>query len=327
MSTTRDGSRLALLFPGQGAQRAGLGRPWQQHPAWQLVPELSERTGRDLVQLLTEADDERLRRTDNAQLATFTLEMVILAALRAELGELPVTAVAGHSLGEYSALVAAGVLELGDAAAVVAERGAAMAEAAARTPGTMAVLLGGDAAKAVELAERVRATGGKVWAANLNAPGQVVVSGTEAGVAALVELAPEFGLRVSRIPVGGAFHSPLMQPAQQRLARAWDQVPLSTGRYPVVANVDAAAHSGDPAGWRRLAVRQLTDPVRWEQSMHTLVDGEFGCTELLELGPGMVLTGLARRIAPQVPGTAISTPEQLAVYAERWRAGREALAA
>jgi [acyl-carrier-protein] S-malonyltransferase len=231
---------------------------------------------------------------------------------------LPVVACAGHSLGEYSALVAAGVLTAEDAVQVVAERGEAMADAARRADGTMAVLIGGDAESAGRLAGQLRAQGERVWPANLNAPGQVVVSGARSGVEAMVELAQQEGFRVTRIPVGGAFHSPLMIPAQYRLSAALRRAPLQRGQYPVVANVSGRVHAGDADEWRSLMVRQLVEPVLWERSVRTLVGEECRATELVELGPGAVLGGLARRIAPAVPAVAVSTPEQVAALAERF---------
>ncbi|WP_129308604.1 ACP S-malonyltransferase [Streptomyces sp. L2] len=303
------GERVALVFPGQGAQRPAMGEPWRDTPYWGVVESLSEAVGRDLAALLTTADAEELRRTDNAQLATFTLEMVVLAAVRDRAGELPVARTAGHSLGEYSALVAAGVLGAEEAGRVVAERGAAMADAARRAPGTMAVLLGGDTDGLRALVEEERAAGRQVWVANLNAPGQTVISGTVEGVDAVAARAGEQGARVARIPVGGAFHSPLMDSAQPRLAAAWAAVTPGPGRVPVVTNVDGTAHRGPDVDWRDLAVRQLTAPVRWEHTVRTLADA--GCTRFVELGPGQVLTGLARRIAPAVSTVSVSTPDQL----------------
>ncbi|RKE20779.1 ACP S-malonyltransferase [Streptomyces sp. TLI_171] len=312
--------RIALMFPGQGAQRPGMGLPWLDSPHWRVVDAISQRVGRDVGALLIDADAETLRRTDNAQLATFTLEMVILQAVRLAVPELPVAACAGHSLGEYGALVAAGVLKIEDAAVVVAARGSAMADAARAVDGTMAVLIGGDIESAVRLTQGLRADGVQVWPANLNGPAQTVVSGTRDGIDVLTDRAGQEGFRVTRIPVGGAFHSPLMQSAQQRLAAALDGIALRSARVPVVANVDGQVHGGDPVEWQQLMVRQVVEPVQWDRTVRTLVGPACGATALVELGPGAVLGGLARRIVPGVPAAAVGTPEQVAALAERFTA-------
>lgn len=296
---------VALLFPGQGSQKPGMGRPWVGTPSWKLVEEVSEHAGRDAAVLLLDTGAEDLARTDNAQLATFALEMVLLDAVR----DLPVAACAGHSLGEYSALVAAGILDLGDAARLVAARGAAMAAAALARPGTMAVLVNLDAATATTLTEQARGRGGEVWVANINGPGQVVVSGTRAGVADVEIAATEAGGKAIRIPVGGAFHSPLMEPAAGPLAAALAEATPRPGNAPVVANVDAVPHEGG-AGWRDLLRRQLTEPVRWEDGLRTLT-GPVGCRLLVELGPGRTLAGLAKRVIPDTPCISVSAPEHV----------------
>ncbi|MFJ1704268.1 ACP S-malonyltransferase [Kitasatospora sp. NPDC088346] len=304
---------LALVFPGQGAQRPGMGAPWRDTAAWQTVQRLSESCGQDLADLLLDADADRLRRPDNAQLATLTLEMVMLRALRESAPGRRFAACAGHSLGEYAALVAAGVLTPEDAVRVVAERGAAMAEAADRVPGAMAALIGpGAAATAERLTADLRATAAaQVWVANYNAPGQVVVSGTPAAVAALAERAAEAGLRTAELAVAGAFHTPLMAPARPRLAAALARVPTRPAHCPVVANVDGRAHLHHPERWRARALRQLTSPVRWEGSQRTLARLLRGRAHPVELGPGRVLAGLWTRTVPDQPARSAATPEQL----------------
>ncbi|MGH9078042.1 MAG: ACP S-malonyltransferase, partial [Acidimicrobiales bacterium] len=247
---------LALLFPGQGSQRPGMGRAWQGHPSWEVVDELSDASGRDLAHLLVDAGADVLRQTRNAQVATFALSMLILdAARRSALGEAGVAAGAGHSLGEYSALVASGALDRAQGARLVAERGEAMHEAATGRPGTMAAILG------LDLPAVTRACAGVegAWVANDNAPGQVVVAGTAAGVAQVSEAAVSSGARrVVALPVGGAFHTPLMQPAQDRLDAALARTRWAPASPPVVANVDARPHT---AGWPELLGAQLCAPV------------------------------------------------------------------
>ncbi|MGW0582776.1 ACP S-malonyltransferase [Streptomyces sp. NPDC002920] len=311
-----------LLFPGQGAQRPGMGRPWRDTPHWRTVGELSEVCGRDVGELLLHADAERLTRTDNAQLATFALEMVLLDALRAAVPGLRPAVCAGHSLGEYAALTAAGVLGPADAGRLVAERGAAMAEAAGLVPGTMTVLVGPAVARTAErLAARLRADGGaEVWVANVNGPDQVVVSGVPDAVLALTGQAEKAGARAVRIPVGGAFHSPLMTAARPRLAAALDATAPRPARCPVIANVDGLVHRDEPAHWRELMLRQLVLPVRWSDSMATLRSVADGPLRLVELGPGGTLAGLARRLLPpDVPVRSVATPAQLdALIADWW---------
>ncbi|WP_329222687.1 ACP S-malonyltransferase [Streptomyces sp. NBC_01485] len=311
----------ALLFPGQGAQRPGMGEPWRDTAHWKVVDQLSEACDRDLGRLLLHADAAELTRTDNAQIATFTLEMVILDALDTAVGGARPAVCAGHSLGEFAALTAAGVLTLEDAGRLVSERGAAMAEAARRVPGTMAVLVGpGVAAHAERLAARLRAGAeAQIWVANLNGPAQVVVSGTADAVAALAEEAEAAGTRAVRIPVGGAFHTPLMAAARPRLAAAVSAVALHPAHCPVIANVDARAHRSDPERWRDLMLRHLVMPVRWAGSMRTLAAVARGPLRLAELGPGSTLSGLARRLLPpEVPVRSVATPDQLAALVSDW---------
>jgi [acyl-carrier-protein] S-malonyltransferase len=292
--------RVGLLFSGQGSQRAGMGDPWQHTDAWALTARISDLSGHDVDDLLLRADDETLRRTDRAQMSTFALEMVALEALRIR-GDLDGTvAAAGHSLGEYSALVAAGILSLDDATRLVAARGAAMLEAASANRGTMVAVLGASDDALAETVEKLRADGARVWIANLNAPGQTVLAGDEAGIAAAADaFAALPRTKIRALPVGGAFHSPLMAPAADALRDALDATGFRPGAVPVVANVDAEAHTGGPE-WRDLLHRQLTSPVRWTESVRTLVDGP-GCSRFVEIGPGDTLTAMVKRIARDVP--------------------------
>jgi len=298
------GHVLAFTFPGQGSQRAGMGKPWVEHPSWEVVAEASTAVARDVERLLLEAPMEELTQTANAQLATFVLSLVILDAVE-RVGLSP-AACAGHSLGEYSALVAAGALPFGEGAALVMARGDAMARAGEDAPGTMAAFIGisdDDAEAACHRAE------GDVWVANYNAPGQVVIAGTSDAVAAASEVARELGARrVLPIPVSGAFHTPLMAAARPALKKALGDVSFSAPEVPVVANVDARVHS-DPAEWRGLLSAQLCGPVRWRQTVETL--SGLGATSLVEIGAGGVLTGLARRSAPELQALSVAKPDDL----------------
>jgi [acyl-carrier-protein] S-malonyltransferase len=295
---------IVFTYPGQGSQAPGMGGPWVEHPSWELVHEASAATGRDVEALLLRADAEELRQTRNAQLSTFVLSMVVLDAV-ARVG-VDAAGHAGHSLGEYSALTASGAIDFADAVRLVCERGEAMQVAAEERPGTMAAILGLDDDKVDIACARVA---DDVWVANYNAPGQVVVAGTVEAVARAGEVAKELGAkRAMPIPVGGAFHTPLMAPARDRLRKAIDQTDLRDPDGIVVANVDALAHAG--AGeWRGLLNAQLCSPVRWRQTLHTLADAGF--TTFVELGPGTVLTGLAKRTLGEAKRLSVSTPAEL----------------
>ncbi|MFD0062933.1 ACP S-malonyltransferase [Streptomyces sp. NPDC056690] len=305
------GPRLALVFPGQGTQQAGMGRPWASSPGWFLAERASEVSGRDVVELLLRADDAYLRRTDNAQLATFVLEMVILSELRQVLPAAGRPLVcAGHSLGEYAALVAAGVIGFEDGVRLVAARGEAMRKACADAPGTMAVVLGLSAGELEKAAAYVREGGGRVWVANHNSPQQTVLSGEAEAVERCSAVAVELGAaRVVSIPVGGAFHTPLMAPAAVSFERTLAGTEFLHGFAPVVANVDACPYRGSD-GWPELLRRQLTSPVRWTDSVRTMAD-ELHCDMFVEIGPGRTLTGLARKTAPRVSRLTVGEPGQL----------------
>jgi [acyl-carrier-protein] S-malonyltransferase len=261
-------------------------------------------TGRDLAGLLLDVDAETLKATRNAQLAAFGLSLLVLEATRAAgLGGRPVRAVAGHSLGEYTALVAAEVLTPEEGARLVVARGEAMQAAADAGPGTMAAVLGLDATQVAEACAGVDGA----WPANDNAPGQIVVAGTAPGVEAAGEAAIALGAkRVLPLPVGGAFHSPLMAPAQAPLDEALAGAVFGAADYDVVANVDAAPHRD---GWADLLSAQLVSPVRWRESLLTL--SGLGVTHFLELGPGSELSGMVKRTVEGAARANVATPDDL----------------
>jgi [acyl-carrier-protein] S-malonyltransferase len=300
---------LAFTFPGQGSQQPGMGAPWVDHPAWEVVTRASQASGRDVAHLLLDADAEELKRTENAQLSTYVLSLVVHEAVRA-LGVRCAVA-AGHSLGEYSALTAVGALSVEDGVRLVTERAAAMQAAADARPGTMAAVLGADdetVAAACALVE------GDVWVANSNAAGQVVISGDADAIAAAGVAAKELGARkVMPLPVGGAFHTPFMAPAAERLRDALAAATFADATVPVVANVDALAHQHADQ-WADLLHRQLTAPVRWRESVEKMVAD--GVTVFVELGPGSVLTGMAKRGAPDATAKAIGEPSDLEAVLE-----------
>lgn len=296
--------QLAFTFPGQGSQKPGMGQPWMDHPSWELVDEASDACGRDVAKLLLDADADELKLPRNTQLATFMLSMVVLDAI--ERTGLEPAIVAGHSLGEYTALTAVGAIDFADAVNLVSTRGEAMQDAADINPGTMVALLGiedDDADAACRRAD------GDAWVANYNAPGQIVIAGEAGALERAGAAAKELGCkRVMPLAVGGAFHTPYMAPARDRLRAALASARLTDLTVPVVANIDARAHVL-AADWATLLSAQLVSPVRWKQSVQTMAD--TGISTFLELGPGSVLTGMAKRIVPDARAISVSTPDDV----------------
>ncbi len=295
---------ICFTYPGQGSQKAGMGSSWVDHPSWELVAEASEAAGRDVARLLLDADDDELRHTRNSQLATFTVSMIALDAVT-RVG-IETAGHAGHSLGEYSALVAAGVVDFFDGVRLVSERGEAMQVAAEEQDGTMAAVMGLDDDLVEQACQRA---GGDVWVANYNAPGQVVIAGAPAMVKTASAIAKELGAkRLMALPVGGAFHTPFMASARDRLSKALDKIEFRVPDHPVYANVDADAHTG-AHDWLDLLRSQLTSPVRWRQSVHKMCDDGF--TTFVELGPGGVLAGTVKRTAGDCQSLRVNTPADI----------------
>lgn len=295
---------IVFTYPGQGSQRPRMGAEWVEHPSWELVAEASEAVDRDVSELLLHTEADELTMTGNAQLATFVTSMVILDAV-SRIGAEAV-AHAGHSLGEYSALTASGALDFADAVALVNERGNAMQAAADEHDGTMAAILGIDDDQVDIACSR---TGEDVWIANYNAPGQVVIAGTPEALDRACEIAKQLGAkRAMRIPVGGAFHTPLMGPARDRLRKAIAQTEFRSPEQPVYANVDACPHD-DPDDWPDLLGAQLTSPVRWRQTLSRLEADGFAT--FVELGPGSVLSGLVKRVSRTARRISVAAPADL----------------
>ena len=295
---------LAFTFPGQGSQRPGMGRPWVGHDSWELVDEASDVSGRDVGALLLDADAEELKDTRNAQLTTFVSSLMVLDAVE-RLGIEP-SFCAGHSLGEYTALTATGALSFEDGVRLVVERADAMHEAGMASPGTMAAVLGLDD-DLVEVA--CRRADAEVWVANFNALGQVVIAGSPAGVASAGEHAKELGAKkIMPLQVSGAFHTPFMTAARDRLRNAIALASPRDVEVAVVSNVDAIAHSSGEE-WSSLLSAQLSSPVRWKHCLLTM--SELGVTGFVELGPGGVLTGMAKRTVENARTISVSTPDEL----------------
>jgi [acyl-carrier-protein] S-malonyltransferase len=295
---------LAFLFPGQGSQRPGMGRPWADHESWELVDEASEISGRDVGDLLLNADAEVLKDTRNAQLTTFVSSLMVLDAVE-RLGLEP-SVCAGHSLGEYTALTANGSLGFDDGVRLVVERGSAMHEAGESSPGVMSAVLGLDDGL-VEVA--CNKADDSVWVANYNAPGQVVIAGSPAAVEKASRHAKELGAKkVMPLPVSGAFHTPLMTPARDRLRAAIALAKPRDVDVPIVSNVDALVHSrGDE--WATLLSAQLCSPVRWKHVLFELQNQNVA--GYVELGPGGVLAGMVKRTLEGARVISVSTPDDL----------------
>ena len=284
-------NHLAFIFPGQGSQQVGMGAELAQtYPAADAIfQEADAVLGRGLRRLCFEGPEADLKQTENTQLAILTCSVAALQVLKG-CGVVP-SAVAGHSLGEYSALVAAGVIGFEDALHLVQARASFMAEAGRTQQGTMAAILGMETERLQELCDT---TEGTVNIANYNCPGQLVISGEIEAVHHVLELAKaEIGARRCRpLPVSGAFHSPLMAPAQQKFGLPLESVTLQPPHIDIVMNV-TGGFATDADDIRHLLFQQITRPVQWEKTLQTLE--KTGITHFVEVGPGKVLSGLVKR--------------------------------
>lgn len=290
--------KIALLFPGQGAQSVGMGKGLLERSqvARDLFSRASELLGIDLVQLCLEGPDEKLHQTNHSQPALFVHSVAALYALREERPELldSVVAVAGLSLGEYSALAAAEALSFDDGVRLVRARGEAMQDAATAVSSGMASVLGLDPSQVQALCDQSRRPGEILQVANLLCPGNIAISGQSASLDSAESKATEAGAsRFIRLNVAGAFHTDIMKPAVDRLATAISQTKLQPLRFPIIANVDAQAHR-DPAEVGSLLTKQMISPVLWEQSLRTLI--AMGVDLFYEIGAGRVLAGTLKRI-------------------------------
>ncbi len=298
---------IAWLFPGQGSQSVGMAKDViaASPAAKRVFADADAALGFSLSQLVLEGPEDQLTLTANAQPAIVTVSSAILAALREAHPALPAPAfAAGHSLGEYSALVASGALELADAVRLVRARGNAMQQAVAPGEGAMSAVMGLEPVKVEELcAQAAAATGQVVSCANFNAPGQIVIAGHAAAVAKAAELVSEAKGKAIPLKVSAPFHCALMAPAAKVVASELDRVALSALAFPVVANVEAKPNAS-PERVKELLVRQVDGAVRWEESVRFMK--EAGVTHALEIGPGKVLAGLVKRISKEIPVLSVS---------------------
>ncbi len=305
--------KTAFVFPGQGSQFVGMAKDLAaEFPAAKSMYSVAaEVLGYDLGRISFEGPEEELKQTWVTQPAIFVHSCVVLEILRSR-GEVRFDMVAGHSLGEYSALMAAGVMTFEEALRVVKVRSSAMQEAGETHPGTMAAVIGMEADKLEEICRQASASG-IVQCANFNSPGQIVISGSVAGVRSAMNLAKAAGARmVKELVVSGAFHSPLMASAGEKVRNILKEVTLRDAAVPVYPNVTARAERGS-AELSSLLVDQITAPVRWQESVQNMIGD--GATRFFEIGPGNVLSGLVKRIDKNVSCECIGKVEELTRYA------------
>ena len=310
-------TEVVLLFPGQGSQKPGMGKDVAEAfaPAAAAFREVDEALGTPLSRLCFEGPADELTLTHNAQPALLAHGAAVWAVVRERVAP-HVRAAAGHSLGEFSAHHAAGALSLGDAARLVRRRGELMYETGVQKPGAMAAILGALSEPIEVICRRASAEGSLVVPANYNDAAQIVISGEVQGVDRAMELAKEAGARRAvRLNVSGAFHSPLMEPAVPGLRAALETAEFSDDAFPIYANVDAAPAT-DAATARTSLLRQLTSPVRWTDVVAALA-AAFPSAIFVEMGPGNVLTGLVKRIAPQVATMSCGTAPEIETLLQR----------
>jgi [acyl-carrier-protein] S-malonyltransferase len=310
----------AFVFPGQGSQAVGMGKELASTfaEAREIFEEVDEALKQKLSTLMFEGPADTLTLTENAQPALMAVSMAVVRVLEKQ-GNISIRNsaryVAGHSLGEYSALAAAGSLTVPDAARLLKVRGQAMQKAVPVGAGAMAALLGLDVDAALKVVSEASGGGEICAAANDNAPGQVVVSGHKAAVERAIEIAKGRGAkRAMMLPVSAPFHCPLMKPAADVMAEALTSVAIKSPIVPVIANVTAATVI-DPDDIRRLLVEQVTAMVRWRESVHVMKDA--GVTTLIELGSGKVLGSLAKRIHPDLTGISVQVPQDIEDFLKR----------
>lgn len=303
-------SKIAFVFPGQGSQKVGMGQDVHagSDAARRAFEEADEALGFALSAMCFEGPAEALKLTENTQPAIVATSVALLRAL-----DVVPDVAAGHSLGEYTAHVAAGTLAFGDAIRVCRQRGQFMQDAVPVGAGAMAAVLKAERALVEEVCAEISESGNVVEPANYNSPGQIVIAGAAVAVAAASEILKTRGARAMPLPVSAPFHSSLMRPAEEQLSALLAQTAFEDPAFPVYVNVDARPVR-DAAAARDALCRQVSRPVRWEETVHAMV--EDGVSTFVEIGPGAVLSGLIKRIAPDVTRLNVSALEHIAPVRE-----------
>lgn len=308
--------QIAILFPGQGSQYPGMADPWLEHPASRKVIEgASTILGWDVAEACR--DPRALARTDIVQPAMFACDLAAFSVLDAE--RVPIHVAAGHSLGEYAALVAAGAIKLKQGLTALMARAQAMHRASNERPGAMTALLGTSPEEAADIC-RVAGRGDVLAVANENAPRQTVLSGSVAAVERAEELARSRGAKALRLPVAGAFHSPLMEHAVQPIREALSRIEIREPEFPLVPNASGRPTT-KPLVLRDLLARHVVSPVRWDASLRSMAD--MGVDWFIEAGPGDVLGKLARRAAPHATVRSVGSPAEARAVADEILTAKE----
>ncbi|QQS37442.1 MAG: ACP S-malonyltransferase [Ignavibacteriales bacterium] len=293
-------NKIGFLFPGQGSQYVGMAKDLYENSveAKEMIKTADDALEINLSHIIFNGPEEHLKQTEFTQPAIFLHSVVLSSIIRT----ISPFAAAGHSLGEYSALVAAGSIQFYEAIKLVRERGKAMQQSGIDNPGTMAAVVGLEQVKVEEFCKQASAEG-VVQCANFNSPGQIVISGSVTGVHKAMEICKSNGAKmVKELVVSGAFHSPLMSSAKEKLKEALDATNFYNSKFPVYANVTAQPVN-DKEEIKKLLYQQVTSPVRWEETIQNMV--KDGITEFIEIGPGKVLQGLVKRITPEIPYSGI----------------------